>query len=138
VTLGAMEVVGLVGLTVLPSHSHKTFRRHREFVVMFLTGSIAMMIISTLIDRSCQIRSEGQELRLIRIRMRLAKLMAGTTLVMTYLYYRHNAYCEPYVYSFFCLAEYVVIVINMSYHLVGAGLMVANARSVVKGDKFEA
>ena len=133
-----MEVIGLVGLTVLPSHNHKTFRRHREFVIMFLTGSIAMMIMSCLIEQSLIRIADAKELRLVRIRMRLAKLMAASTLVMTYLYYRHNAYCEPYVYSFFCIAEYVVIVINMSYHLVGAGLMVTNARSVVKGDKFEA
>ena len=131
-----MEVIGLVGLTVLPSHNHKTFRRHREFVIMFLTGSIAMMIMSCLIEQSLIRIADAKERRLVRIRMRLAKLMAASTLVMTYLYYRHNAYCEPYVYSFFCLTEYLVIVINMSYHLLGTSLMIANGQRSVKSDKF--
>ena len=39
---------------------------------------------------------------------------------IAFFYHRHNSYCEAYVYSLFCLSEYVSIVLNMVFHLVGA------------------
>lgn len=33
-----------------------------------------------------------------------------------YFYYRHNAYCEAGIYSFFALCEYAVIIFNILFH----------------------
>lgn len=37
-------------------------------------------------------------------------------LLAMYFFYRHNTYCEPYIYSFFALSEYSVIVFNILFH----------------------
>jgi hypothetical protein len=39
--------------------------------------------------------------------------------MIAYFYQRHNRYCEAYVYSMFCLSEYLAIVLNMIFHLCG-------------------
>ena len=37
--------------------------------------------------------------------------------LMLMFYFRHNEYCEPYVYSFFCFFEYILVIANMCYHM---------------------
>jgi len=57
------------------------------------------------------------ELEAVKWKKRLILITIVSGLLMTYFYYRHNAYCEPYVYSMFCLTEYAVVVFNMIFHL---------------------
>ena len=40
----------------------------------------------------------------------------GAVCLMLYFYWRHNEYCEPYVYSFFCVCEYVIVLSNIAFH----------------------
>ena len=35
---------------------------------------------------------------------------------LMYFYWRHNTYCEPYIYSLFCILEYSVVLMNVGYH----------------------
>ena len=42
---------------------------------------------------------------------------------LMYFYWRHNAYCEPYVYSIFCLIEYAIVLTNVGYHFSGYYLL---------------
>ncbi|GMT18745.1 hypothetical protein PFISCL1PPCAC_10042 [Pristionchus fissidentatus] len=49
------------------------------------------------------------------------KCLAGgvsflSMLLAAYLYYRHNTYCEPGVYTLFALAEYSIILSNIAFH----------------------
>ena len=37
--------------------------------------------------------------------------------LMVFFYWLHNATCRPYVYTFFCLTEYAVVLLNMSFHM---------------------
>ena len=42
---------------------------------------------------------------------------------LMYFYWRHNAYCEPYVYSIFCFIEYGIVLTNVGYHFSGYYLL---------------
>lgn len=44
---------------------------------------------------------------------------AGSIISMVlamYLYWRHNTYCEPGVYTMFALAEYCIVLSNIAFH----------------------
>ena len=56
---------------------------------MFLIGSIAMMILSCLLERDVQDSLDRKQQNIIGNRLVCAKLMAATTVVMGYLYYRY-------------------------------------------------
>lgn len=34
-----------------------------------------------------------------------------------YFFYRHNTYCEPFLYTLFALSEYLIIIFNICFHL---------------------
>lgn len=51
------------------------------------------------------------------VKKRIAILNFLTIITALYLYDRHNRYCEPGVYSLFSFLEYIVIVLNITYHL---------------------
>ena len=42
---------------------------------------------------------------------------------LIYFYWRHNTYCEPYIYSMFCFVEYIIVLMNVSYHFSGYHLL---------------
>lgn len=66
---------------------------------------------------ACEIQSQTS---LERRSARYKSNLLGTTLtcgvLMLYFYWRHNEYCEPYVYSLFCVTEYVVVLANIGFH----------------------
>jgi hypothetical protein len=52
----------------------------------------------------------------LRAKTGLVAINLGSVLAAGYFYWRHNAYCEPYVYSCFALCEYVVVLSNIAFH----------------------
>ncbi len=52
---------------------------------------------------------------IIKRRLLITTLSCG--LLMVYFYWHHNTYCRPYVYSLFCISEYVIVLCNMGFHM---------------------
>jgi len=62
-----------------------------------------------------QVKSQ-QERASLSYKTTLVKVSFTSAVLASYFYWRHNEYCEPYVYSMFAVCEYIIVVSNMIYH----------------------
>ena len=114
--LNIVENLSLLGLSFVPSSD--VFELHEAFFITFMaTSMISMVLTMFYLYPHCgfQARS-GDERRAIGYKKRLVKTSLGAAVLALYFYWRHNEYCEPYVYSFFGLFEYVIVLCNIGYH----------------------
>ena len=114
--LNTLENLSLVGLSFVPSDD--IFVVHEVFFITFLlTSMLSQLLTSFYFHSRCgfQPRSQAESLALHHKRL-LAKITLGAAAMALYFYWRHNEYCEPYVYSFFGLCEYCIVVCNILYH----------------------
>ena len=114
--LNIVENLSLLGLSFVPSSD--VFELHEAFFITFMgTSMISMVLTVFYLYPHCgfQPRS-GDERRAIGYKKKLVKTSLGAAALALYFYWRHNEYCEPYVYSFFGLFEYVIVLCNIGYH----------------------
>ncbi len=104
----------LLLLTVVSSEEN--FPVHQFAFTWFCISALVHQVILVYLSRGYQPRTvlEARSVRYKRLLLR-ATFVCG--LLMTYFYYRHVTHCEPYMYSFFCVAEYVVVLCNMGFHM---------------------
>ena len=120
-----IEWICLVGLTVLHSHL-PIFKIHEIFTGLWLCTNLLNMLICCYLELKL-FRSRPY----IKLRRWFVILSFMVEFFMLYFYYRHNSYCEPYIYSYFCVCEYAVIIFNMLYH-VGTPTMIEFPLNCVK------
>ena len=101
-----------MGLTVLHSHL-PIFKIHEVFTGLWLCTNLLNMMICAYLELNL---FRGHR-PLVKLRRYFVLLSLIVEFFMLYFYFRHNSYCEPYIYSYFCLCEYAVIVLNMLYHM---------------------
>jgi len=114
--LNIVENLSLLGLSFVTSSD--IFELHEAFFITFMgTSMISMVLTMFYLYPHCgfQARS-GDERRAIGYKKKLVKTSLGAAALALYFYWRHNEYCEPYVYSFFGLFEYVIVLCNIGYH----------------------
>ena len=114
--LNIVENLSLLGLSFVPSSD--VFELHEAFFITFMgTSMISMVLTMFYLYPHCgfQARS-GDERKAIGYKKKLVKTSLGAAVLALYFYWRHNEYCEPYVYSFFGLFEYVIVLCNIGYH----------------------
>jgi hypothetical protein len=84
--------------------------------------SLLHMLFTILIDYRWPLtfgaRLSGKEKRLRAKRLRWFAINISSCFIATYFYVRHNSYCEPNIYSMFCLFEYIAVLTNIAYHAV--------------------
>jgi len=120
-TLSLAELTSLLMVTVVPSV--ELYSLHIFATGVFLVCSGLHMTLSCYLVRLCSSSSlfkMGQNHYLLRKSLHYKQVLLMTHLssiaISLYFYWRHNAYCEPGIYSVFSLCEYVVILSNMAYH----------------------
>ena len=110
-----LEVISLLMLSFAPSR--EDFRTHKNSFACCLVVSVLYMLLTFCLLNWCWIRPRSDwEKTGHRLKKLLVKANAGCILVALYLYYRHNRYCEPGMYSIFSIFEYGVVLTNMGYH----------------------
>ena len=97
--------------------SREDFKMHKNSFAIFLIVSAIYMLLSFWLFtfKWSRPRTEA-EVTGQNLKKRMVQANCGCVLIAMYLYYRHNRYCEPGMYSIFSIFEYGVVLTNMGYH----------------------
>merc|ERR1712029_142982 len=113
--LASIEIIALLGLSVMGSQEE--FEVHKFCFGVFVFTFFLYMSVSFYLFSRCgfkpQTSSELTSLYLKKIIFCVNLLLIP---LMVFFYYWHNEYCQPYIYSFFCLCEYLIVILNMVFH----------------------
>ena len=109
------EVLSLLMLSFAPSR--EDFRMHKNsFAVFLVVSALYMLLTFWLLHFKWLTPRKPWEETGHRLKKLMVKANVGCILICLYLYYRHNRYCEPGIYSIFSIFEYGVVLTNMGYH----------------------
>ena len=114
------ELTCLLLLTYISSNEIKWI--HECGFIGFMICSLLHMILTILIDyywprtkNSC-LSDKEKRLRLKRLKWFICNIISF--FIALCFFFRHNYFCEPYIYSLYCLFEYFIVVTNIGYHSV--------------------
>ncbi|KAK7872900.1 hypothetical protein R5R35_004223 [Gryllus longicercus] len=114
--LNVIENLALIGLTFISSAEN--YAVHEKcFVTFMITSELYMMLTCYLLKTKRRSFADNVEARSLRIKFKLLAINVTSFALAAYFFYRHNSYCEPYVYSVFALCEYIVVLTNMAFHM---------------------
>lgn len=106
--LNTLEILSLLGLALIGSNENYTI--HSRCFGIFLVTSLSYMFIT----------SYGNLFLWCRETLSIKKVIAWSNLCLmssaTYFFFRHNSRCEPFIYSFFALSEYLIVLSNIYFH----------------------
>jgi hypothetical protein len=112
-----IELSSLLILTYISSM--EIFYVHAVSFITFLIASIFYML-STIGTYYWPRKSTNgltkKEMHSKSLKLRIFSFYILYCFCSMYFYYRHNRYCEPFVYSLFSLSEYLLILLNIRYH----------------------
>ncbi len=113
-----LELTFLLLLTYVSSNEIK--RIHMYGFIGFIICSLLHMLCTILIDyywprtKKFCLNEKEKSLRSKRLKCFLSNIFSFV--ISLYYFYRHNHFCEPYIYSVYCLFEYCVVLTNIGYH----------------------
>ena len=114
-TFNALELISLLGLTIVTSEEN--FDVHKVCFVTFALSSLIYFILTCSLWKYCGINKEiNGEKKSFDEKKFWLKLYFVLGIPMSILYYWHNEYCQDYVYSFFCICEYVIVYAIIKFH----------------------
>ncbi|KAK6052175.1 hypothetical protein COOONC_10321, partial [Cooperia oncophora] len=114
-TLNVIENMFLLGLTAISSVENHDL--HKFCFIGFAVSAILYMLLSTwLFHYSGRRRATNLGERSYEYKILACAGSIISMILSMYLYWRHNAYCEPGVYTMFALAEYCVVLCNIAFH----------------------
>ena len=108
--LNIAENMALLVLSFAPSK--EDFRLHQAAFITFILCSQGYMFLSfhlwSKVKDKC-VKGHTYKTRTL-------KLNLAFVVMSLYFYWRHNAYCEPGVYSLFSICEYGIVLTNIVFH----------------------
>ncbi|KAL3266964.1 hypothetical protein HHI36_011113 [Cryptolaemus montrouzieri] len=108
--LNVTENISLIILSFWTSSRHYTV--HEKAFITFILMSEFHMLLTCIM----QSRFKRHNRRSLKWKRRLFLTNVSCIILGAYCYMRHNSLCEPYMYSLFAFAEYVVVLTNMAFH----------------------
>ena len=128
--LGIVENFSLLGLSIVPSIENFTFHKicFGGFVFTSLVNMLVtyhLMLISFQYSKPRNGEYEIRKLVMKSLEWKRSILKANLVAIpaLIYFYWRHNTFCEPYIYSMFCFVEYSIVLMNIAYHFSGYFLL---------------
>ena len=106
--LNVTEVASLLGLALFGSNENYSI--HSKCFAAFLLSSLAYMFLVSYTSLHAWCR------RTQRVKTLIAWLNLIMMMSAAYFFLRHNSHCEPYVYTFFALSEYIIVLSNIYFH----------------------
>jgi hypothetical protein len=95
---------------------------HECSFIGFMICSLLHMFVTVLIDyfwpRTISYRVNDQEILVRSKRLKWFIVNISSFFISVYFFFRHNSFCEPNIYSMYCLFEYFVVLTNIAYHSV--------------------
>ena len=114
--LGVIEITMLIGLTAFSSKGHHLV--HEIFFVLFVGSTYLYMCLSTYLFsvNYANLGADDIKTKSYHARIRTLKRSTLTILSLILFYWYHNASCRPYVYSLFCVAQYIFVLLVIHFH----------------------
>lgn len=110
------ENAGLLLLTYVSST--ETYNFHKNGFITFLVSSVLHMLCTCRLWYVITKYPRGaEEMTSYRYKVRLFIFNIVSVAAAGYFFRRHNKYCEPGIYTFFALCEYLVVLSNMAFHI---------------------
>ncbi|CAF1194781.1 unnamed protein product [Adineta steineri] len=115
-----LELTFLLVLTYVSSNEIKLI--HQCGFIGFMICSLLHMLCTILIDyywprtKTTCFNDREKFIRAKRLKWFIYNIISF--FISLYFFFRHNFFCEPYIYSMYCFFEYFVILTNISYHSV--------------------
>ncbi|CAN8012834.1 unnamed protein product [Ixodes pacificus] len=114
--LNVVENFCLLGLTNISSS--ESYLIHRKMFVTFVVSALLYMLVSCFIPTVALKHMLSQaERKSLRTKKHLMITSIFCSLLAIYFFLRHNWYCEPGVYTLFALAEYILVLCNIGFHM---------------------
>ena len=125
--IGFIEILSLLGLSIVPSKEN--FVVHKTCFIIFVLTSFINMCLTYYLMQECYNKENNSShlvrnafqwtpmaIKSIEYKRTILKSNIFAIPALMYFYWRHNVYCEPYVYSIFCILEYIIVFMNIGYH----------------------
>ncbi|XP_008467943.2 post-GPI attachment to proteins factor 2, partial [Diaphorina citri] len=113
--LNIIEIVSLLALTLVPSAVNYPIHE-KCFITFILTSEVYMIVTCWIYKKERQLPFNNLESRSFNLKLKCFVLNIFCFSIAGYCFLRHNAYCEPGVYTMFALFEYVVVITNILFH----------------------
>jgi hypothetical protein len=106
----------LFGLSVFSSKGYHLV--HEIFFVLFIGSAYVYMCLSAYLfsGNYGNLGPDDIKIKSYQAKNRTLKRSTVAILSLVLLYWYHNASCQPYVYSLFCVIQYIFVLLVIHFH----------------------